>query len=515
MNGIGIDYSPEKPAPDVDKPVLRVFSKEGNSYKLQFESSNYKDAMARVDDLYKQGKDVLLNEKDNPTSVRVKTNRHDNVDIGRGINSKESALGVPDPKTEHVLHSFYEKLPMDTKEFDERERSRVGKEPGKPTVETPGYQTRSQADTEPKVPEPALKIKDNVGIDQAEPSGGPKPILYKSGYKLPEKLHEMYIVQDGKYHDRETKALKFEDHGKSLSTSTEDRQIIAHMIEVAAAKNWGKVELTGTETFKQTAWLEAESRGISTKGYTPNERDLQQVAQLKSAANKELGDEKKQEISHSKSGLDPVLQKVPEPAAKKEPEPALQKAPEPVHEKAPEPALGTVGKLIEHGPAKYNFDPDERQNYFVKLATDKGEKVVWGKDLKRAMAESKAERGDSVLLEKPGSKPVTVSANVRDEQGKVIGTEPVASHLNSWNVKVIELKPTREVSGEEKVKLAGAEKVMAQALSKIPPQMRGEVLQKLQHAAEHGTLKLPVPKVTERAKDVARPAPAPNMERSR
>lgn len=83
------------------------------------------------------------------------------------------------------------------------------------------YPTRSQADTEPKVPEPALKIKDNVGIDQAEPSGGPKPILYKSGYKLPEKLHEMYIVQDGKYHDRETKALKFEDHGKSLSTSTE------------------------------------------------------------------------------------------------------------------------------------------------------------------------------------------------------------------------------------------------------------------------------------------------------
>lgn len=104
---------------------------------------------------------------------------------------------------------------------------------------------------------------------------------------------------------------------------------------------------------------------------------------------------------------------------------------------------------------------------------------------------------------------------MRDEQGKVIGTEPVASHLNAWNVKVIALKPTREVSGEEKVKLAGAEKVMAQALSKIPPEMRGEVLQKLQHAAEHGTLKLPVPKVSERAKDVARPAPAPHMERSR
>jgi hypothetical protein len=41
---------------------------------------------------------------------------------------------------------------------------------------------------------------------------------------------------------------------------------------------------------------------------------------------------------------------------------------------------GISGALVEHGPAKYQFDPDEKESYYARLSTPKGEKTIWGKD---------------------------------------------------------------------------------------------------------------------------------------
>lgn len=56
------------------------------------------------------------------------------------------------------------------------------------------------------------------------------------------------------------------------------------------------------------------------------------------------------------------------------------------------------GRLLEHGKAPYRFSPDAQESYFVRLQTSHGRQVLWGKDLERAIKESKshAKVGDAV-----------------------------------------------------------------------------------------------------------------------
>ena len=46
------------------------------------------------------------------------------------------------------------------------------------------------------------------------------------------------------------------------------------MLDVAKAKGWDSIKISGSQEFKQQMWLEAESRGIATKGYKPSPEDL-------------------------------------------------------------------------------------------------------------------------------------------------------------------------------------------------------------------------------------------------
>lgn len=565
MNSIEVVSTPEREAPQqaVDGPVLRVFTKENDSYKLQYESSNYQQAMKRAEDFYhKDGKDILVNEKDNPTHVRVKTNRHDDIDMGRGISSKEVAPGIPDTRTDTVLPSFYTKLPMDTKAFDERERadSPVTPQDIKRDVERIARLVEPAAIIEKQggalaAKEPAKAVADPVGSEapagestKAKAKAAPeasevgtdaKVVLNKTGYELPEKLLAVYSVQDGKFHDKDTKALRFEDHGKKLSTPVEDRQVIAHMVDVAAAKNWGQLELKGTETFKQAAWLEAQSRGIETKGYKPNERDLEQLTQTK--RERDISSDNPASISDksaTKNSINLLAERDRSPTPVVDTiKPSAPDAKKQARESSSTPAVANrsdvnqpsgpvvspetsratssrieTGRIVEHGQAKYNFNPNEKENYFVKLATEKGEKLVWGKDLEEAMGKSGSKVGDLVSLEQKGQKHVTIEANKRDSQGKVIGSEEIAAHRNVWEIKQV---APRDMSANEKMNADVAMKVAEKAMSKLPKSVRAEVLSKMAIGFDKGTLQPPTPKVTERAVDKPHPAPAPAMDRSR
>lgn len=492
MNSIELVNNPEKKAPQQanDGPVLRVFTKEGNTYTLQHETKDYQQAIRQAEKFYdKGGKDILVNEKDNPNIVHAKTNRNKDVDVGREIRPHETQ-GIPIRGTgEVVLASFYVKLPMDTKAFDERE---ARKAPGAPQAGEPakGKDAPEQARDGGKeqneriaaqgakelaaaagvslradfadnhldainerkqakgMEDEAYKKLALVGLVRAEAlvaaewaqysndgqmqisnkfdpvkfqaaiskgerdpakqmhseatageptkamiapeapkvGAGPKAVLDKTGYELPEKLLGAYTVQDGKFHDKDTKALRFEDHGKKLSTPVEDRKVIGDMIEVATAKNWNQLELKGTETFKQIAWLEAQARGIETKGYKPNERDLEQLDKL----HQERGANEKQ----------------------------------------------------MSGPAAPDVKPAREQNEIMAVAP-------------------------------------------------------------------------RTLSPDEKMHLDVATKVMEKSLAKVPEHIRADAIAKMVRAVEKGDLKLPTPKVTERAIDKPRPAPAPAMDRGR
>ncbi|MBM6398762.1 Ti-type conjugative transfer relaxase TraA [Ochrobactrum anthropi] len=82
-----------------------------------------------------------------------------------------------------------------------------------------------------------------------------------------------------------------------------------------------------------------------------------------------------------------------------------------------------AGRLVEHGAAPYEHDPQKSDSYFVTLENDKGEqRTLWGVDLERAMTEAAPEIGDKIGLQHLGSTPVTLPD----------GTQ---THRNTWKVQ--------------------------------------------------------------------------------
>ena len=93
-----------------------------------------------------------------------------------------------------------------------------------------------------------------------------------------------------------------------------------------------------------------------------------------------------------------------------------------------------VGKVLAHGQAPYENDPENASSYFVKLQTANGEKTVWGVDLRRALEAGKADVGDDVALAYQGRQQVTVKVKERDESGTVVGEADQVVNRNTWDV---------------------------------------------------------------------------------
>jgi hypothetical protein len=82
-----------------------------------------------------------------------------------------------------------------------------------------------------------------------------------------------------------------------------------------------------------------------------------------------------------------------------------------------------AGRLVEHGAAPFEHDPQKFGSYFVTLENDKGERrTLWGVDLERAMKEAGPEIGEKIGLQHEGSTPVTLPD----------GTQ---THRNTWKVQ--------------------------------------------------------------------------------
>ncbi|MBB3811592.1 Ti-type conjugative transfer relaxase TraA [Pseudochelatococcus contaminans] len=82
-----------------------------------------------------------------------------------------------------------------------------------------------------------------------------------------------------------------------------------------------------------------------------------------------------------------------------------------------------AGRLVEHGAAPFEHDPQKSDSYFVTLENDKGERrTLWGVDLERVMKEAAPEIGEKIGLQHEGSTPVTLPD----------GTQ---THRNAWKVQ--------------------------------------------------------------------------------
>lgn len=96
-----------------------------------------------------------------------------------------------------------------------------------------------------------------------------------------------------------------------------------------------------------------------------------------------------------------------------------------------------TGRMIGHGVANYQFRRDQDPSYYVKLQTMRGERVLWGKDLERAIEASttKVAIDDMVGVRRVGRETVTVTERQRDAQGQVVSQSEQLAHRNRWVVE--------------------------------------------------------------------------------
>lgn len=59
-----------------------------------------------------------------------------------------------------------------------------------------------------------------------------------------------------------------------LATDTNSPSVARSMVDVAQARNWSALRVTGHEDFKRLVWLEASVRGVKAIGYEPSTADL-------------------------------------------------------------------------------------------------------------------------------------------------------------------------------------------------------------------------------------------------
>jgi hypothetical protein len=305
----------------------------------------------------------------------------------------------------------------------------------------------------------------------------PKPIFEKTGYEVPKSVSNQYVAHDGKFLDRKTETVHFEDTGRTLATASEDRSVIAHMVEVARAKNWSELQLKGTEEFRRQAWIAAELAGVPTRGFKPKALDRAMLTAarevMRIGAGEQAGDAHpvRTNTLETAAGPEPDLAVAGEPrrrpvasagAGPSAAAPAGQRpkqsdrasagsqaeAPSPSSSPSHElPAAGvTAGVLVAHGPAPFNHDAKQNPSYYSTVRTVNGERTVWGLDLERAISEAGVQVGQRIALEKGGSRTVTSSQRQFDAQGNELTPKTVTSRRNEWRVSSPDMPglPTHE-----------------------------------------------------------------------
>jgi hypothetical protein len=172
----------------------------------------------------------------------------------------------------------------------------------------------------------------------------PLPIFGKDGYEIPKSVKVHYVAVDGKFVDRKTEQIGFEDTGRKLSTKSEDRKVIENMIAVAEAKNWGTLHIQGTEDFRRQAWMAAEVAGLDSTGYKPTAQDRAAVQarreEMRIAAGEKPAEQSRENTIESKGSkaqdLSPAPGEKGQPVASSTvPAPVVQEAPS----RAPQPDI--------------------------------------------------------------------------------------------------------------------------------------------------------------------------------
>jgi len=295
----------------------------------------------------------------------------------------------------------------------------------------------------------------------------------------PERVRKRYLRAGNQYFLKDAPyQLAFEDLGPYLVTEHNRPDVVESMIDMAHAKSWQRIRVSGHEAFRSEVWLQATLLGIEVGGYEPKATDLARLADARQARLDNRIEVAADVMAAATSGTRGCTDAQPAPAVAPSVDTGAAvngaSLPAPRHDAASRPRSPAasrnaandepdtprryVGELREHGSAPYLHNPARSDSYYVVFRDQSGiDQAVWGVDLERAMRESAAGIGQQVVLENLGKRLVTVRVPVLDGEGRVIGEEDKDVYRITWQAEVTQRDRTVSLSPSQPASPASGE----------------------------------------------------------
>lgn len=274
---------------------------------------------------------------------------------------------------------------------------------------------------------------------------------------VPEHVRQRF-VQIGRRYYFPDGARAFTDRINRLTTPSENTEVIRSLVTIAKARDWNEITVRGTERFRREAWSAATAAGLTVRGYRPTEFDQTRLVR---ALHERQAPSEAAARRPTKGAIGPQEHGENAPGSDRAARRATQEL--------------LVGRLIDHGRATYRHDPQQPMSYFVKLETERGERVIWGVDLQRAFRESltQPQPGDAVGLRATRQEAVQVKATQRDAHGQVVRERDLQTHRNRWIVEKVELFDARAAAARTVLDAS----IDPQQAVKTHPELAGTYLQ--------------------------------------
>lgn len=295
----------------------------------------------------------------------------------------------------------------------------------------------------------------NDDADDAGSVGEHPPVPSKPSNRIvPDAIAQRFLRIGDRYFFAD-RSLAFVDHGDRLKVRTHNLEVVHSVVAIMEARGWQTVRVTGTKEFCQKVWHEATMRGMGVQGYEPDPLEMQQLQRALDRDStrrshepvpdkRDMREMRDKEDAHDRQGKRNARTARSDVSSQNGASPTGLPTGLPTSTGSPTGSRTgmrppTIGVLLAHAAAPYQFDPAQRMSYYVRIQTEVGERTLWGTDLERAIAESRsaAQAGDEVVLAQCGARAVTVRVPARNAEGELVGDKKLVAQRMTWSVEKV------------------------------------------------------------------------------
>src|SRR5262245_56592183 len=108
-------------------------------------------------------------------------------------------------------------------------------------------------------------------IQDAGSTRPPRQPLGRDPWAMPQAVADRFVRQ-GRTYRYPDGAVAFRDQGRRLVSETENTEVIRSLLEIAQARSWTALTVTGSERFRREVWRQGVARDLLVQGYEPTAR---------------------------------------------------------------------------------------------------------------------------------------------------------------------------------------------------------------------------------------------------